>query len=611
MAEFFWNAKKTPEHLNVMLRCFAEEYPAVFHEKEGKRELVLKKGAAGKLKVAIGKRQCTVEAGSQAAFARGIGSVMAGCPVRESTSFQTIGIMLDCSRNKVFRIDFLKQYLTRLALMGYNMAMLYTEDTYQLPGEPLFGYMRGGYSLEEIQELDAFAKRLGIELIGCIQTLGHMEQALRYYPEIRDTRSVMMVDEPATYRLIEKMIAFWKKALSSRRIHIGMDETHDLGRGRFLDRNGYESGFELFNRHLGKVNAICRKNGLAPIIWSDMYFRLGNKNQDYYDLKTKIPAEVKAKIPKNVQLCYWDYYHYDADFYEKFIKMHRALGSEPILGSGVWTWTRMWYDHVRTLGTVAPCLQACRKTKLKEIFFTMWGDDGAYCLFNSSLAGLELAAGLAYGVSPTDDALFAARHKAVCGRDYGLTLAVSVFSHPFVGEHPIRPEYVLWDDPLYGMYLQSCAPHTEEYGKLLKMISDRILAAGPDVPTDFRAAQALAEAAAAKIALGRELFKAYEKRSRPGLLKVCNERVPAALTALRAFDRYFREDWRETAKPFGLEVIQRRNAGAAARLEETRRLILDLLQGKIDRIEELDAALEARTCGRELPPNVYSGSVLL
>ena len=106
MADFFWNAKKTPEHLNVMLRCFAEAYPAVFHETEGERELILKKGAAGQLTVSIGKRQCTVEAGSPSAFARGIGSVMAGCPVRESTSFQTIGIMLDCSRNKVFRVDF-------------------------------------------------------------------------------------------------------------------------------------------------------------------------------------------------------------------------------------------------------------------------------------------------------------------------------------------------------------------------------------------------------------------------------------------------------------------------------------------------------------------------
>ena len=609
MADFFWNSIKTPKNLNEMLKRFAEEYPAVFHEKNGKRELVLKKCSSGKLNVSIGKERCVVEAGTQSAFARGIGSVMAGCPAKESTSFKTIGIMLDCSRNKVFRIDYLKKYLIRIALMGYNMAMLYTEDTYRIPGEPLFGYMRGAYTLEELRELDAFAKVLGIELIGCIQTLGHLEQMLRYYPDIADTRSVLRVDEPKTYRMIEKMISFWKKALSSNRIHIGMDETHDLGRGKFLDLNGYEKAFELFNRHLGRVNEICRKNGLTPIIWSDMYFRLGNKNLAYYDLKTRIPAKVKAKIPKNVQLCYWDYYHDNASFYEQFIKMHRELGFEPILGSGVWTWLRTWYDHQTTRKTVTACIKAGRKTKLKEIFFTMWGDNGGYCLYNSSLAGLEFASGLAYGNQPNDEKLFTARHKAICGRDYMLTAAVSQFSHIFEN-NAVRPELILWDDPLYCMYLQHRSADLDEYGKILKKISAEILAAGPDIPNDFRAAQALADAVAAKITLRKELFKAYEKRNRAGLLKAANELIPAALTSLREYDRLFAEDWRQTAKPFGLEVIQRRNAGAEARLKEARRLILELLQGKTDKIEELDAALEAGTF-KELPPNFYTGSTIM
>ena len=103
--------------------------------------------------------------------------------------------------------------------------------------------MRGAFTVEELKEADAFAGQLGIELIGCIQTLGHLEQILAYgeYGKVRDTASVLMVDEPETYKLIEKMILFWKEALSSRRLHIGMDETHDLGRGRFLDHKRYES----------------------------------------------------------------------------------------------------------------------------------------------------------------------------------------------------------------------------------------------------------------------------------------------------------------------------------------------------------------------------------
>ncbi len=618
MSEFFWNRKKASPELNAMLEIFSAEYPEKISAEEGNRELVFKKAAAGVLKVTNGKEKVVIEGSSLSAYARGIGSAMAGYSAKESTPFRTLGIMIDCSRNKVFTVEFMKHYFVRLALMGYNMAMLYTEDTYQMPGEPFFGYMRGGYSMEEIRELDAFAGTLGIELIACIQTLGHLGQVLRWntYSSVRDTSQVLLVDAPETYKLIEKMVKFWKEALSSKRIHIGMDETHDLGRGRFMDRNGYENAFELFNRHLGKVNEICKKNGLSPIIWSDMYFRLGNKNMDYYDLKTKIPAKVKAKIPKNVQLCYWDYYHTDTDFYEDFIQLHRSLGFEPILGSGVWTWSRCWYDHAQTVSTVVPCIEACRKTGLREIFFTMWGDNGGYCAYRSTYAGLEFAAGLAYGLLPNDNRIFSARLKAVCGADYDLYLAVSDFSRHLrtSGERAIHPEQLLWDDPLLGMCFTALMNEDSKllpaYEKMMKEISAKVADSDPDASPELQLAGALADAVAAKILLRRELLKAYEKKNRTALKKVANELIPAAITMLDEFDVQFRADWLATAKPFGLEVIQRRNAGVRARLEETRLRIFELLDGSIDRIEEIDAAIAVRGIPNA-PANPYSGCAYL
>ena len=618
MSEFFWNRKKASAELNSMLEIFSAEYPEKISDGEGKRELVFKKAPSGVLKVANGKDKVVIEGGSLSAYARGIGSAMAGYSAKESTPFRTLGIMIDCSRNKVFTVKFMKQYFVKLALMGYNMAMFYTEDTYQMPGEPFFGYMRGGYSMDELKELDAFAGKLGIELIACIQTLGHLGQILRWntYSNVRDTSQVLLVDAPETYKLIGKMVKFWKEALSSRRIHIGMDETHDLGRGRFMDRNGYENAFDLFNRHLGKVNEICKKNGLSPIIWSDMYFRLGSKNMDYYDLKTKIPAKVKAKIPKNVQLCYWDYYHTDADFYEDFIKLHRSLGFEPILGSGVWTWSRCWYDHAQTMSTVVPCIEACRKTALKEIFFTMWGDNGGYCAYRSTYAGLEFAAGLAYGLLPNDNRIFSARLKAICGADYDLYLAVSAFSRHLRtgGQKEIRPEELLWDDPLLGMVCTSLMNEDPKllpaYEKMMKEISAKVADSDPEISPELQVAGALADAVAVKILLRRELLKAYEKKNRTALKKVANELIPAAIAMLDEFDAQFRADWLATAKPFGLEVIQRRNAGVRARLEEARLRIFEFLDGAIDRIEEMDAAIAVRGIPNA-PTNPYSGCAYL
>ena len=340
VSKLVWRRDETPEELFDLLDTLGEEYPVV----DSGRGLKLKfrrieaEGTVSRVIRSTG--EVLVEYNSVAAAARGVGSALAKLEGEETTPFRMLGIMLDVSRNMVMKVDHLKLWFRRLSLSGYNLVMLYTEDTYQLPGEPFFGYMRGGYSMDEIRELDAYAKKLGIELVGCIQTLGHLEQIIRWrgaYGKVSDTAKVLMVDEPKTYELIEKMIAFWSEALDSRRIHIGMDETHDLGRGRFLDYNGFEQPFELFNRHLGKVNEICRKHGLAPLIWSDMYFRLSNPEQEYYDFTNPIPESVQKKIPKNVQLVYWDYYHEDAESYEKMIRRHRDIGFEPVMGSGIWT----------------------------------------------------------------------------------------------------------------------------------------------------------------------------------------------------------------------------------------------------------------------------------
>ena len=64
--------------------------------------------------------------------------------------------------------------------------------------------------MEELKEIDGHATDLGIELIGCIQTLGHMSQALKWpvYADVQDTASVLMVGDARTYALIEKSISF-------------------------------------------------------------------------------------------------------------------------------------------------------------------------------------------------------------------------------------------------------------------------------------------------------------------------------------------------------------------------------------------------------------------
>ncbi len=612
MLKFFWKPEKCDADLNSALRSVSEVYADRITEGKGDSELTFRRSSSNVVKVTRSGDGIQIEAGSMGGFLRGVGHAFAGVESEESSPFETLGIMLDCSRNKVFSPAYLKGMLVKLSLMGYNMVMLYTEDTYRIPDEPFFGYMRGGFTMEELKDLDAFARKIGIELIGCIQTLGHLEQILSYrldYGKVRDTSSVLMVDEPETYVLIEKMIRFWQEALSSRRLHIGMDETHNLGRGRFLDYHGYESAFALFNRHLGRVSALCEKYGFHPIIWSDMYFRLGNKNQVYYDLNTNIPQEVRDRIPKTVQLCYWDYYTSDAEFYEKFIGLHREIGFNPVMGSGVWTWSRFWYDHRTTCRSVIPCLQGCRKTQLKELFFTMWGDNGGYCVYDSALAGLEFASGLAFGHSPEETEFYSKRFRAVCGEDYELFTAlgdIALYGPEAVRE--AKTENLVWDDPLLG--INDVAFRTlgdgvaEAYRKRLEGLAARLEKA--ELSPSLRVVRNLIHFLLLRQSFQDELLEAWRKSDRTQLRMLADAEIPKLTAALDEFSEAFRSDWLRTAKPFGLEVIQRRNAGLRERFLELQRR---LREG--GPIPELDARLEALSLGKSTPNRLYSGSVIV
>lgn len=184
--------------------------------------------------------------------------------------------MADVSRNAVLSIDGAKKMIRLLAAMGYDSLMLYTEDTYEVPEYPYFGRMRGRYSADEIKEIDDYADMFGIELIPCMQTLAHLATALRWpgLSSMTDCGDILLVGDEKTYTFIRACLETCRRLFRSKRINIGMDEAHMLGRGRYLSRNGYRPAPEIMLEHLDRVAKICAEIGYEPMMWSDMFFRM-------------------------------------------------------------------------------------------------------------------------------------------------------------------------------------------------------------------------------------------------------------------------------------------------------------------------------------------------
>ena len=592
MPRLTWNSGSTDRSLHELLRTLAEEYPIA--ETDGPPSLVFERAAdPERLKVTVRGKQTVVEYGRTSIAARGAAYALANRECDEKIIFDTFGILFDCTRGNVLTVDHFKRWLRRLALMGYNTAMIYVKDAYQLPDEPYWGYMRGAYSVEEIQEIDRYARKLQIEMIASIQTLGHVEPALRWpaYAKVRDTADVLLVDEEATYQLLDKMLSFWSKALSSRRIHLGMDETHSLGRGKFLDRHGYEKPFDIYVRHLKRVCGMCKKYDFRPIIWHDMFFK-------YLDFHA--PDLDTGMVPREVQVAYWNYYSRDKLSYAQNFPFTQFTGQKLFIASGIWTWLRLWTDYELSFATAGPCIDACREAGAKEFILTLWGDDGAYCDFDSALAGLAWAADRSFN-GTADEKRISALYRAVCKTSYELQIACGGLCYTFEdaqGEiRKIPANALLWDDPLMGIVWNELPFFGEDIPAQLieryRQIKERVEPFRNDMEAgSYDYAWHIADVLIRKIEIRGKLVTAYAARDGKALAAIARKEIPEVLEAIDGLLQAFRTQWRRSFKSFGTELMQIRLGGLKERYKETAAVIEELLAGRIEHIGELEVKHE-------------------
>jgi len=515
----------------------------------------------------------------------------------EQARIKTLGMMLDMSRNGVCTPETVRSILRRTALMGINMCMLYTEDTYEIEGEPFFGYLRGSYTRDELARIDGWANSLGIEMIPCIQTLGHCEQMLQWpaYKELQDTSRVLLAEEDRTYAFIEKMIRAVSGPFRSDRIHIGMDEAWDLGQGRYRELKGEKRTFDIMNAHLARVREICAGLGLKPIIWSDMYFRLGSKIHSYYDPEWTIPEDVVDDIPKDVQLVYWDYDHTDPNFYSDWIDKHRSLGSEPLVAPGAATWNQFWASVPFAEHTVNPCMEACRDKGIQEVFITAWGDNGMECDIFSALPVIQLFAENGYADSIDMDRV--RKHfRGSCDADYDAWRRASYIDYPPCLQDPETKKpnpskYLLYSDVLLGLWDREVDTQGTEdhYSSLAEELSEKAEETVSSKRLLFPAQ--IARVLSIKTVIREKLVQAYAQKNTNRLRELADGDLALLRKEVDALWKTHRSMWLSTYKPFGLEVIEMRYGALKTRLESLDMRLRDCIAGKTDSIPEFETEI--------------------
>ncbi len=511
--------------------------------------------------------------------------------VTERPIFDTNGAMVDMSRNAVLNVDTVKFMLRKMALMGLNTYMLYTEDTYEIEERPYFGYMRGRYTKDELRELDRYALDLGIELIPCVQFLGHLATHLRWAAatKYKDTANALLVGEEETYTLIADMLKTVSECFTSKRLHMGMDETHDLGTGRSLDINGYSERSELYLKHLSRVTQMAIDAGFKPMMWSDMFFRLAAKGMPGfvdYDMRTVITEDIISKIPNGVQPVFWDYYHPNEDFYAVNIEKHKALSDNTLFAGGIWLWSSLCPHYSASYKCTFPALDACKKGNIREIIATVWlnGSEGSLIL---GIPGLAWFADYGYRGFKDDNGIKEC-FKNATGLCYDDFMALELPELP-QGEGNCISRALTYNDPLLGLVDKHIGDlDTASYYKKTTARLSKINKTDTQFDAAIDTVKALCSLLENKANFGIRLKSAYDKRDIAALRELYSE-CDVIIEKIKHLRDAHRANWFTYNKPFGWEVHDIRYGGLTARFETVKERINDLLSEKITHIEELDA----------------------
>lgn len=513
--------------------------------------------------------------------------------VEDKRILKDLCFMVDCSRNGVLSVPTVKKFIRNLSMLGYNCMMLYTEETYQIESEPIFGYLRGRYTTAEMKEIDEYAKAWGIEMIPCIQTLAHLRALRRWYTDFEhlfDCDDILMVGDEKVYEFIEKMFQTMSQCYSSRRLHIGMDEAHNVGRGLYMDKNGYRDTFDILSEHLEKVAEIGAKYGYSLMMWSDMFLNIANRQKRRVDKEGNalIPQDVIDRVPANVSLCHWDYAGFPSKNYLHRYRMHMDFKNPVWMSVSSYKVHGFAPSNAYSEYEMKTAFAACKKYGINQMINCSWGDGGAEASMFSILPSIVNVSGHAHSKTRTQ---MKKEFLALTGYTYDAFMKLEWPDNgcgKYTKDIVKTTKVMMYNDLLTGQFDtevdKEYTPCFERSAKALMRV------AKGQYDYIFKNMATLSRAMHVKYELGIRLREAYAAGDKEKMREVTKD-IDKAVQRIAAFIKTLKKQWMTELKPYGFEIQEYRLGGVMERMKGCKERVLAYVNGEVENIPELEETL--------------------
>jgi hypothetical protein len=288
------------------------------------------------------------------------------CPavsIRDWPSMEWRGVQDDISRGPVPTEEFMKHQIRTLAAYKVNLFGLYLEHVFDFASQPLMAPKEAALTPREINALVDYARNYYVTIVPEQQTFGHLHHMLKYeiYSDVaeRPHGHVLTPTNERSYDLIKAMYAEMVPLFPGPFLHVGGDETFELGQGQTHARVAEVGLGRVYLEHMQRVSDILQPYHKQLMFWGDIALK-------YPQLLSILPKDIIA-IPWN----------YDAKpSFEAVIKPYREAGLRVAVAPGANNWNQLWPNLDVAYVNIRNFVRDGQKLGAIGMLNTTWNDDG-------------------------------------------------------------------------------------------------------------------------------------------------------------------------------------------------------------------------------------------
>jgi hexosaminidase len=368
--------------------------------------------------------------------------------IRDWPAMKTRGLHDDLSRGPIDTLDFQKKLVRTLAAYKDNLYSPYFETTQQYASNPLAGTPGYSLSADDARQLVAYARQYHVTVVPEQEAFGHLRHVLLWeqYSDLAETPhgAVLSPGQPGSIPLIHSMFTDLAALYPSPYLHIGGDETADLGIGRTkpdVDARGLATVYlDFLQQIVTSLQPLHRK----ILFWGDVA----------QDAPTQLKA-MPASFKNQTIAIAWGYSPDPKGGFPKIIRPYTEAGIEAWVAPSINNYRQVWPNQQYALDDIQQFTRDGQHLGATGQLNTLWDDDGE-SLANMNWYGILFGCAAAWQSGESSIAQFQQSYGPVFHGDSTglidqaqneLTAAMSLLEANKVVSHTEGTDTLFWIDP--------------------------------------------------------------------------------------------------------------------------------------------------------------------